>query len=75
MTVRNGGQPVAGTVRCAVKLARSAMRTSRGSSAADGRAGCDWIVPLGARGQRLRGSITERYQGATVSRAFATQVR
>ena len=75
MTVRNGGQPVAGTVRCAVKLERTAMRTSRGSSAADGRAGCNWIVPLGARGQRLRGSITERYQGAAVSRAFATQVR
>ena len=75
MSVRNGGQPVAGTVRCAAKLGRRGLRTSRGSSGADGRAGCAWTIPVGAGGKRLRGSIGVSYAGARVKRSFSVGVR
>jgi hypothetical protein len=68
------GKGVKGTVTCAAKLAGKTLRASRKSSSTTGRAGCMWQLPRTARDKLLKGSITERYKGAKVSRSFSKRV-
>jgi hypothetical protein len=75
MTVANNGAPVAGTVGCAGRVAGRALRASRRSRAANGRASCTWSLPAGARGKRFNGSVTETFMGSRVSRAFTVVVK
>jgi outer membrane protein assembly factor BamB len=74
MAVRNGGEPVRGSVRCTGKLAGRALRAARHASDASGKASCTWNIPAGARGKHFSGSITETYKGSKVSRVFSANV-
>lgn len=62
-----------GTVACRV-LAGGKRIPAKGSIAGGG-ARCSLLVPAGATGQTLRGTITVRSGGASVSRGFAYRVR
>lgn len=75
IVVRNGGEPVRGSVSCSGRLAGRALRASRHSSAASGKASCTWNLPPGANGKRFTGSIAETYKGSKVSRSFSTTVK
>lgn len=77
MTVKDAStkKGVKGTLVCAGKLGRKAIKAARKSSVAkSGKATCVWQLPKSSRGKQIKGSIIETYKGAKVSRSFSKRV-
>lgn len=76
MTVQNAAthKGVKGQVACTGKLAGKPLRATRRSSTTHGKASCTWKLPKNASGKQFKGSITERYRKARISRSFSTKV-
>jgi hypothetical protein len=67
---------VKGQVTCQGKLSgKSIGARSHSSSSSGGRSSCTWQLPATAHNKQLKGSITVRFQGAKISRAFSTKVK
>ena len=72
--VKNAGKAVKGSLSCSAKLNGKPLGASHRSTSSSGSASCTWSVPRSSSGERLAGSISESYKGATVSRSFSVKV-
>jgi hypothetical protein len=73
-TVKSGGKGVKGSVSCSAKLNGKPFGASHHSVSRGAVAICTWSLPRSASGERLTGSISERYRGAKASRSFSLNV-
>jgi hypothetical protein len=64
----------AGTVACAATLAGQPLHLIERTGPRDGVSVCRWLLPTSARGKQLNGTITDTFQGASISRAFHRSV-
>jgi lysophospholipase L1-like esterase len=74
VTRADTGKRVKGRVSCQGRLGGKSLRARSHSSSSAGRSSCTWRLPVSARSKQFRGSITVSYQGAIVSRSFATKI-
>lgn len=73
VTIANGGLIPTGQASCAVRVGAAPLRTTGRLS--NSLARCTMTVPRNATGKVLRGTMTVRYGGATIKRAFSFRVR
>ncbi|MDX6410133.1 MAG: GDSL-like Lipase/Acylhydrolase family [Gaiellaceae bacterium] len=66
---------VKGQVACQGKLFGKSIGARSHSSSSSGRSSCTWQLPATAHNKQFKGSITVRFQGAKISRAFSTKVK
>ena len=69
----DGTRPTAPSVACRARLGGRVLHAS-GSSVTGGRATCRWALPRAASGQTIRGTVTVRSGGLSVSRPFAARI-
>ena len=62
-----------GTIACSATLAGKPLPV-RSKGFKSGLAGCTWVLPAGARGKVLRGTIAVTFGGASVKRSFSARV-
>jgi hypothetical protein len=75
VTNADTGTAVKGQVTCQGKLSGKSIRARSHSSSSSGRSSCTWQLPATAHNKQFKGSITARFQGAKISRAFSTKVK
>jgi lysophospholipase L1-like esterase len=74
VTNADTGTGIKGQVSCRGKLSGKSL-SARSRSSSSGRSSCTWRLPAAAHNKQFKGSITVRFEGATVSRSFSTKVR
>jgi hypothetical protein len=72
--VRSGGKGAKGTLSCTARLDGGRLAAARRSIASGGRASCTWSLPRSSHGRRLKGSISETFDGVKISRGFSVRV-
>jgi len=75
VTNADTGKKLKGEVICQGRLSGKSLGARSHSSSSSGRASCTWQMPAAAHNKQFKGSITVRFQGAKISRAFSTKVK
>jgi lysophospholipase L1-like esterase len=75
VTDADTGAAVKGQVTCQGRLSGKSLGAKSHSSSSSGRSSCTWQLPATAHNKQFKGSITVRFQGAKISRAFSTKVK
>jgi hypothetical protein len=70
---RSDGKPFTGAVACKAKAGAATLRAA--GRAVAGTARCTMKLPKGAKGKKLRGSITATAVAVSVSRPYAFRIR